>query len=115
MEDRPLAVTIVGWTYVAAGVIGFAYHFDELLPPRFSYDALLIEAVRLIAIVAGVFLLRGRNWARWLAVAWLLFHVVVSVWHTPAELAMHVLFLALIAWGLFRRASGRYFRGAVAR
>ena len=34
-----------------------------------------------LAIVCGVFLLRGHNWARWLALAWIAFHVVLSAFH----------------------------------
>jgi len=36
-------------------------------------DDLPAESVRLSGIVAGVWMLRGENWARWLAIAWIVF------------------------------------------
>ena len=59
-------------------------------------------------------MLRGQNWARWLAVAWMAFHVAISVFHPLRELAIHVVFLVLIAWILFRPGATRYFRKAEA-
>jgi hypothetical protein len=57
-------------------------------------------------------MMRGQNWARWLAVAWMAFHVILSAFHAVRELAIHSLFLAVIAWILFRPEGARYFRGA---
>jgi hypothetical protein len=64
--------------------------------------------------VSGIFLLRGQNWARWLALAWIVFHVALSAFHPLRELAVHVVLCAFIALVLFRPAAGRYFRGAEA-
>jgi hypothetical protein len=112
-NQRPVSVAIIGWVYIAAGATGFVYHFSEFTAGGlFRYDALWIELVRLTAGVCGAFLLRGDNWARWLAVAWIGFHVIVSAFHTLPELAMHCLFFALIAWLLFRPGATRYFRAA---
>jgi len=41
--------------------------------------------IRIIAVVGGVFLLMGHNWARWLMLAWLAFHVAVSAFHSLSE------------------------------
>ncbi|MBV9268971.1 MAG: hypothetical protein JO061_22565 [Acidobacteriaceae bacterium] len=112
-SKRPLSVTILGFVYIAVGTIGFAYHATEFWGAgAFRYDTLWIELVEAIAIVCGVFILRGRNWARWLALAWMAFHVVVSAFHPFRELAMHAVLCALIAWLLFRADARRYFRGA---
>jgi hypothetical protein len=107
---RPASVTVIAWVYIAAGAIGFVYHFGELLARPFRYDPLLIEFVRVLAIVAGVFILRGSNWARWLALAWIGFHVVLSAFHNVPEFAIHCLFFAVTAWALFRQTAARYFR-----
>ncbi len=56
-------------------------------------------------------MLRGHNWARWLAIAWMGFHVGLSAFHAFHELAIHSLFFAAITWLLFRPAAARYFRG----
>ncbi len=55
-------------------------------------------------------MLRGHNWARWLALAWIAFHVVLSAFHALAELAVHSLFCAIMAYFLFRPAANGYFR-----
>jgi hypothetical protein len=97
--------------YLAVGAIGFAYHFSELWGGSALHnDAMWVEITEALAIVAGAFLLLGRNWARWLAVAWMAFHVVLSAFHSAGQCAVHALFLAIIAWFLFRRPAAGYFR-----
>ena len=107
---RPLAyppapVLIVAGAYLAVGIIGFTTHFHDLLA-RPSEG----EVTELLAIVAAVFLLRGLNWARWLAVAWIAFHIVLSAFGSVRELVMHAVMAALIVWLLFRPNSTRWFR-----
>jgi hypothetical protein len=110
-NDRPLAVTLIAWVYIAAGTIGFGYHFKQLTAGGvFHYNVLWVELIRLAAVVSGAFMLRGLNWARWLALAWMGFHVIVSAFHAWTQFAIHVLFFALIAWILWRPDAGRYFR-----
>jgi hypothetical protein len=109
-NKRPISVTILACVYLAVGVGGFAVHFRELLARH--PDAVGIEVTELTAIVCGVFLLRGQNWARWLALAWIAFHVVLSAFHTIPELVIHAVFCAVFAWVLFRPEAARYFLGA---
>ena len=108
-NKRPLSVTIVACLYLAVGAIGFIAHFRELLAGH--QDAVGIEVTEAIAILCGVFLLRGQNWARWLALAWIAFHVVLSAFHTIPELVIHAMFCVVFAWVLFRPEAARYFRG----
>ncbi len=109
---RPLSITILAWVYIGVGTMGFVYHFREFLARTvFHYDAVWIEALELVAILCGVFLLRGRNWARWVALGWIALHVIVSAFHPFREFAMHFLICAAIAWILFRAEAARYFRG----
>jgi hypothetical protein len=107
---RPLSVTILSCVYLAVGVIGFAFHFRELLAGH--HDAVAIELTEFVAILCGVFLLRGHNWARWLAFVWIAFHVVLSAFHAIPELVIHAVFCVAIAWLLFRPEATRYFRRA---
>ena len=110
---RPLSVTILACVYIGVGAIGFIYHFTEFLSrSAFHYDVIEIELTELLAIVSGAFMLRGQNWARWLALAWMAFHVILSAFRALPELAIHCLFCAVIAWILFRTNAARYFRGA---
>jgi hypothetical protein len=109
--NRPRAVTILAWIYIAVGVVSFVYgaplhgvHADDLLA----------ESVRLSGIVAGAFMLRGENWARWLAIAWIAFHIALSAFHELRELAVHAAFGIAIAVVLFRPNAKRYFRPGAA-
>lgn len=111
-NKRPLSVTILAWVYIAVGTIGFALHFAEFRArPVFRYDAAWVELIEFLAILCGAFMLRGHNWARWIALAWMAFHVILSAFHAFRELAIHCLFFAVIAWFLFRPNAVRYFRG----
>ena len=111
MKNRPLPVTIIACIYIAAGVVGLIYHLPDFRTQHvFQYDVIGIALLRLLAILAGAFMLRGHNWARWLALAWMASHVIVSAFHTLPEFAIHCLFCAVIAWLLFRPDAARYFR-----
>lgn len=109
---RPLAVMIVAVVYLVVGVAGFVAHFPELAAGH--RDAFLIETTELLAAVSGAFLWLGHNWARWLAVAWILFHVAISFTDPIGKLLAHVVFSILVAWALFRPASGQWFRPTAA-
>ena len=113
MNQRPLAVTIIGCVYVVMGAIGFAYHFTEFNAQHpFQSYIVWVELLRLVAIVCGAYLLRGHNWARWLALAWIGYHVILSAFHSLSQLAIHVVFCAILAYFLFRPTATRYFREA---
>ncbi len=114
MNKRPLSVTSIGCVYIATGAIGFAYHFTEFKARHpVPYDIVWVELLRLIAMVCGVYMLRGHNWARWLALAWIAYHVILSAFHTLSELAIHGLICAILAYLLFRPTATRYFRAAL--
>lgn len=107
---RPLSVTILACLYLAVGLIGFVGRFSDLLAWR--QDAVWIESTEFAGIVCGVFLLLGQDWARWLALAWIAFHVALSIFHPLFELVLHAVFLVVIAWVLLRPPAWRYFRRA---
>lgn len=111
MSRRPLSVTIIAYIYIAAGVIGIVYHLREFrtLHP-FPSDSLLVLLIRLVAIVSGVYMLCGLNWARWLALIWIGFHVVLSAFHPMGELVMHCLLLVVFTYFLFRPSASQYFQ-----
>jgi hypothetical protein len=111
MNKRPISVTIVAALYLMVGAVGFAVHGREaLVRHAFQYDDAFIELTELIAIVCGVFLLQGRNWARWLALAWIAFHLAFSFFDSPQKAAIHGLFMVLIAYFLFRPDARSYFQ-----
>lgn len=108
-NKRPVTVLIIASIYIAVGMLGFGYHLRELL--TLQKDSVWVELTELVALVCGVFLLRGQNWARWVAVAWVGLHVIVSVLNTFHGIVVHSVLFILIAWLLFRPEAARYFRG----
>src|SRR2546425_4908484 len=112
MKKRPLSITISSWLFVAAGVIGLAYHATEFKAQRpFEYDFVWVCFVRLLAILCGVFMLRGSNWARWLLLVWIAFHIILSAFHSLFELVIHSLLFAVVSYFLFRPQASAYLRG----
>lgn len=112
MNKRPRAVTVIGCLYILVGAVGFVFRLRDLMAnPAFGYDGVLIELTELLALIFGVFLLRGQNWARWGVLAWMAFHVLLSTFHALREFLVHASIFAVMAWFLFRPAAARYFRG----
>ena len=114
-NKRPVSVTIVAVLFLLTGLVGLLYHGSEFnLHGPFQYQLVGVLLVRSLAVLGGAFLLRGKNWARWLLVVWLGFHVVLSAFHSPSEVIVHGLLLAVIAYFLFRPPAAVYFRQASA-
>jgi hypothetical protein len=104
-------VTIIGWLFIAAGTLGILYHAGEFnIHSPLDWEVTLALVVRGLAIVGGAYLLRGKKWARWLVVAWLGYHVVLSVFHSAGEVGMHAVLLGVIAFFLFRPPVSTYLR-----
>jgi hypothetical protein len=103
MKATP-AVFAIAVLYIAVGAGGFVRHF----PRHWQAEDVLIEVTELVALTCGVFLLWRKNWARWLAVAWMAFHVAIS-FPMINQVAIHISFLIVIAWALFRPHTRRYF------
>jgi hypothetical protein len=100
----PIAVIAVAALYLCVGLGTFIFHFKDLRAP----DGIWIEATELLAVLCGLFLLGAQNWARWLAIAWMTFHVLLSFgdWR---QLAVHGVFLVFIVWALFHAEANRFF------
>ena len=107
---RPIAVVVVVAAYLAVGVGGFVVHWRDLLAN--PSEGVWMELTELLAVITGVYLLRGRNWARWLAVAWIAFHIGLSAFGQVRELVMHIVMAVVIVWLLFRPESTRWFSAA---
>jgi hypothetical protein len=113
MIPRPRAITIIAWIFIAAGSIGFLYHLSEFstLAASARLEAAWVCLVRVLAVIGGGFMLRGFNWARWLLAAWMAYHVVLSIFHSPAELLMHVLLFGILGYFLYRSQTSAFFAG----
>lgn len=113
MNARPLAVTVIGWLYVVVGASALVMHMHGFAVRDLSrFDVLGVGLVEVAAMVAGAFLLCGRNWARWLAVAWIAAHVVLSAFFAFSQFAFHCLIGAGIVYLLLRRDAAEYFAAA---
>jgi hypothetical protein len=109
-NQRPLSITILAGVYILVGAMGFFYHFRQAIP--LNRDGVLIECTALLALLSGGFLLRGHNWARWLALAWMGFHVILTAFVPLVPFLAHCVFFAAIGWILLRPPARQYFRGA---
>jgi hypothetical protein len=110
MNKCPVTVTVIGWLLVVVGVAGFAYHLYEVNPQHaLQGENIWIFVVESVVIVCGVFVLRGHNWARWLALAWIAFHAVFSFFSSFGQGVVHILILLLFAYALFRADANPYF------
>lgn len=110
-SNRPVSVTIIAWLMIVVGVIAIAVHIPEFnWRHAFDVDGILALLVNALAVVSGVFMLRGQDWARWLTLAWWIFHVAIS-FAVMRQLIVHALVLAVIAFFLLRPPAARYFRG----
>jgi hypothetical protein len=111
MTRRPLTVTIISWIFICSGAVGLVYHASELdLRHPLADETLWVCFVRLLAIVGGVGMLRGANWARWLSIAWIAYHVALSAAHSLLEVVVHGVLCAVFAFFLFRPQASAYFR-----
>lgn len=115
MKARPLSITIISWLFMIFGSIAL---LSGLLPLTGANTAQLVAEFkthwmvhlsRLAAIVSGLFMLRAHNWARWLLVAWILFHIVIGALHGWIPLMTHVVIFTVILFFLFRRPAREYF------
>ncbi|MBS1852130.1 MAG: hypothetical protein JST79_14570 [Acidobacteria bacterium] len=110
MAKRPFSVIIPACLLTAAGLLGLVYHLREFKVQPFPQEMIWITLVRLLAIIAGTFTFLGRNWARWLALLWIAFHVVLSAFHSLPEFLAHCLFLAVFSYLLLSASASSYFR-----
>lgn len=117
MKERPLSITIISWFFIIFGCIAL---ISGLLSIGGATTAQLIAEFkshwmvhlsRLLQIVGGLFMLRGHNWARWLIVVWILFHIVIAALHSVSQLLFHVAIFSVILFFLFRPRASAYFTG----
>ena len=106
---RPFQVTMLGWLFIAVGILSTIYHLLKSPLDRWTVPILLVG---IIAIVAGVFLLRGARWARWLVLAWLAFHVVVSGFNSLSDAMAHLVLLLAVGYVLLGPPTSNYFQSS---
>ena len=116
MNKRPASITIISWLFIVMGTIGLVASFMPYTHMSGSQAFAefkghwYVHLSRFASIVAGVFMLYGCNWARWLLVAWLAFHVGISFLHSPLMVVFHAVIAAVILYFLFRKPASAFFR-----
>lgn len=120
MIPRPWSVTLVGWLFLCLGLVTVAAAGMAMLgmvsggadgrAP--AGEMLPMVAVQLLAVIGGWLVLRRSGAGRWLLVAWMAYHVILSGFHAPLELVVHGGMLALLVYILFRDEASAYFHAA---
>jgi hypothetical protein len=111
MKNRPLPVIIVSVLFIVAGGVGFVYHIKDFFKPGYTqYETIWVLFLRILAIVCGVLLLLKIKWARWLAIAWLAYHVLIGALNSTSEMIAHIVFLIIVTVLLFLPVSSKYFQ-----
>lgn len=103
---RPFQVTVLAWLFIAVGIASTVYHLMKGSLDRSIAPILLVGT---IAIVAGIFLLRGASWARWLILAWLAFHVIVGALNSVQDAMPHLVLLLVVGYFLLGPPTSKYF------
>jgi hypothetical protein len=110
MRRPTTSILVVGVLFLALGLLdvwrGVAPLFDG--HSRLAGDDVMVLAIGVAALIGGTFVLRGRNWARWLLAAWMAFHVAISV-GKPTALVAHLVIFGFIAFLLFRPPASAHF------
>jgi hypothetical protein len=119
MTKRPLSITVISWIFMAFGGIALSISLLPLVDSSAAnriaehrFEFWLSPIIQLLALISGVFMLYGFNWARWLLVVWVGYHIILSALHSPLELLVHTLLFAVVLYFIFRSQASAYFRGA---
>jgi len=73
-------------------------------------DIALVSISGILALLSGVFMLRGANWARWLCIIWMAIHVVISIGHEMSKVVVHSVMLVVLLIVLLWTNANAYFR-----
>ena len=109
---RPIPVTVLSIFLIIMGIIALIGGVLQIHQES-SLEIFIASLIRLLAVVSGIFMLNGRQWARWLCIAWFTYHVVLSIGHTKFELIAHCLFTIIVLIILFSPPANAYFRSQV--
>ena len=116
MNQRPRSITIISWIFIIFGsialLIGVLPIGDITFAQRLAdlKSHWYVHLSRFLQIIIGVFMIYGHDWARWLLVAWIAFHVVVGALHGWLQLLTHVVIFSVILLFVFQLPSSEFFR-----
>jgi hypothetical protein len=106
------SVLAVGVLFLILGALDLYRGIAPLLASapgwHMAIDDVEVLAIGIAAIVGGIYLLRGANWARWLLAVWMALHVAISIGQ-PSTLLAHVVIFGFVAYLLFRPGASTHF------
>lgn len=121
MKKRPTSITVIAWILIVTAAISAISSTltmntpvvrdmmgRSLLPIPVQFA--MLYAGLLVSLTSGIFLLRGRAWARILYVAWGSMGLLVSIVTSPMKAALIpgvVVFLVIVVF-LFRPAANAF-------
>src|SRR5438552_10544660 len=109
MKNRPLPVVIVALLLIIVGFVGFTYRLKDFFNHHEKiYEIVLVQLLRIVAIVCGILLLRAINLGRWLAIVWILIHILISALNSISEMIAHIVVLITVSTLLFLPKSSFY-------
>lgn len=124
MIRRPISVTVISCIQIATGILsllGITIRFvrdgsiayeviaDSPVPVPIQY--LMSFVGMAVLVVCGYFMLKGKNWARWLCVGWGVVGLLFSVTTSPMTwmLVPGTIYLIIVAYFLFRPDANQFF------
>ncbi len=122
MDKRPLSLTIIGWFLVVTGLFGLYSSLtigSNAIAMRMIEEAGMslrvqqamgvIGCIVALACAYGVF--KGLPWSRVVYVGWSIIGFAIGFFTSPMRsvLILGVIFVAVIAFFLFRPAADRWF------
>lgn len=120
MSKRPRSITLISWLFIAVGTAGILMSLLGLIDAQGRQhlaesshemsDFAIATGSQMLAILCGVFMLRGFNWARWLLAIWMGGHIAIGALHSPFAGITHALLFGVIAYFVFRPEATAYFR-----
>jgi hypothetical protein len=106
------SVIAVGVLFLVLGALDLYRGVAPLLAsaPRWQMggDDVMVLAIGVAAIVGGIYVMRGANWARWLLAVWMALHVAISIGE-PRALLGHVVIFGFVAYLLFNSRASVHF------
>jgi uncharacterized membrane protein HdeD (DUF308 family) len=112
VEKRPRSIVVISFLFILLGALTFIHAAWDLANTEQRLTNVekhwMIYLSALAAIAGGVFLFKGRKWARWLLVAWMAFHIVVGALNGIVPLVTHVVIFSVLGFFLFRRPASAY-------
>jgi hypothetical protein len=123
MNQRPTSITVIAWALIVVNALSLVVNTFTLQRPEAKelmskspipvpVQFAMFYVGSAISIVAGIFMLRGRNWARLLYVIASGLGLIIGFATSPVKTALipGTLMFAVVCFFLFRPKANEYFR-----